>query len=507
MASPLTNGAAASPGARPTVGSRGLSYQAVAGGANGLGAVGTPIPALTPSGLTEPAPDGDEVVDWPQAAAAVAPPTKSARSSLAPEPSHPGLVRSNSFTSPLDLRRAAQNGLGSRSSPSINPHLGTIGSPRTPEPSASPIVPAPIGSEQAQASSPQTSVRPPADFDLAAGLSSLRVGATTPEVEPVGPAASAIQPPSYAPFSPPQPTMNYGFQTAPAHLWSPPTAPSQLPHGLPAFGFPSPDTYGAAQLPSMGYYGAPAPPPHASAFMGLGLGIGGIGMGGHQQHGQPDHRSPTWSSAIHSLRMGPGAVGMARTPSGPSLGSTFGLLTSPYDSPYAATMMSSQLSSQSHDSRRSSQGMHYDPTYGALTLSDHWGQMSPFASGMVGIPSLGGYGLQPGGQPSHYGLYGPTTPSAHAAAMYQASLNRPIRSAVLEDFRLNRHRRWEIEDLRDHICEFSQDQIGSRHVQQRLDTASITERQIVFDEIMPNLLSLSTDVFANYVRRRSDGLS
>ena len=498
----LASGSAASPGPRPTAGSRGLSYQAVAGGANGLGAVGTPIP----SGLTEAAPDGDEVVDWPQAAAAVAPPTKSARASLAPEPSHPGLARSNSFTSPLDLRRAAQNGAGSRSSPSINPHLGTIGSPRTPEPAASPVAPAPIGSEQQQASLPQ---RPPADFDLAAGLSSLRVGATTPEVEPVGPAASAIQPPSYPPFSPPQPTMNYGFQTAPAHLWSPPTAPSQLPHGLPAFGFPSPDTYGA-QLPSMGYYGAPAPPQHASAFMGLGLGIGGIGLGGrgaYEQPGQMDHhRSPTWSSAIQSPRMAQGAVGMQRSPSGPSLGSTFGVLTSPYDSPYAATMMSSQMSAQSHDSRRSSQGMHAiaDPSgYGALTLSDHWGQMSPFASGMVGIPSLGGYGLPPGGQPSHYGLYGPTTPSAHAAAMYQASLNRPIRSAVLEDFRLNRHRRWEIEDLRDHICEFSQDQIGSRHVQQRLDTASITERQIVFDEIMPNLLTLSTDVFANYVRGRS----
>ena len=50
------------------------------------------------------------------------------------------------------------------------------------------------------------------------------------------------------------------------------------------------------------------------------------------------------------------------------------------------------------------------------------------------------------------------------------------------------------------MVEFSGDQHGSRFIQQRLESASTEERQMVFDEIVPNnVLALVQDVFGNYV--------
>lgn len=44
------------------------------------------------------------------------------------------------------------------------------------------------------------------------------------------------------------------------------------------------------------------------------------------------------------------------------------------------------------------------------------------------------------------------------------------------------------------------DQHGSRFIQQRLETATDDERQVIFDEIMPqHALQLIQDVFGNYV--------
>ena len=45
----------------------------------------------------------------------------------------------------------------------------------------------------------------------------------------------------------------------------------------------------------------------------------------------------------------------------------------------------------------------------------------------------------------------------------------------------------------------SADQYGSRFIQQKLETATTEEKNMVFHEIMPQALSLMTDVFGNYV--------
>ena len=56
------------------------------------------------------------------------------------------------------------------------------------------------------------------------------------------------------------------------------------------------------------------------------------------------------------------------------------------------------------------------------------------------------------------------------------------------------------QDIFGYIVEFSGDQHGSRFIQQKLETATSDEKQIVFDEIVPNAaLQLIQDVFGNYV--------
>lgn len=46
---------------------------------------------------------------------------------------------------------------------------------------------------------------------------------------------------------------------------------------------------------------------------------------------------------------------------------------------------------------------------------------------------------------------------------------------------------------------YSADQFGSRFIQQKLETATIEEKNMVYQEIMPKALELMTDVFGNYV--------
>jgi len=73
------------------------------------------------------------------------------------------------------------------------------------------------------------------------------------------------------------------------------------------------------------------------------------------------------------------------------------------------------------------------------------------------------------------------------------------RSALLEEFRASKSKKYEIRDIVGSIVEFSGDQHGSRFIQQKLEVASGDDKQLVFEEILPNALQLMTDVFGNYV--------
>ena len=78
-------------------------------------------------------------------------------------------------------------------------------------------------------------------------------------------------------------------------------------------------------------------------------------------------------------------------------------------------------------------------------------------------------------------------------------LKESNRSRLLEDFRNNRFPNIQLRDLANHIVEFSQDQHGSRFIQQKLERATANEKQMVFNEILPAAHNLMTDVFGNYV--------
>jgi len=73
------------------------------------------------------------------------------------------------------------------------------------------------------------------------------------------------------------------------------------------------------------------------------------------------------------------------------------------------------------------------------------------------------------------------------------------RSSVLEEFRNNKSRKFELRDVIDCCEEFCRDQHGSRFIQTKLDGASSQEKQMVFDALQPKALELMTDLFGNYV--------
>ena len=94
----------------------------------------------------------------------------------------------------------------------------------------------------------------------------------------------------------------------------------------------------------------------------------------------------------------------------------------------------------------------------------------------------------------------PPTSAAAAASAASAQIERtPGRSRLLEDFRNQRYPNLQLRELTTHIVEFSQDQHGSRFIQQKLERATSAEKQLVFNEILGSAYSLMTDVFGNYV--------
>ncbi|KAF7793217.1 hypothetical protein EIP86_004327 [Pleurotus ostreatoroseus] len=88
----------------------------------------------------------------------------------------------------------------------------------------------------------------------------------------------------------------------------------------------------------------------------------------------------------------------------------------------------------------------------------------------------------------------------HGGRRRQEDSNAAFRSQLLEEFRNDKVRKWELKDIFGYVVEFSSDQHGSRFIQQKLESATEEEKQIVFDEIVPQqALHLIQDVFGNYV--------
>ncbi|XP_050389378.2 pumilio homolog 1 [Patella vulgata] len=153
----------------------------------------------------------------------------------------------------------------------------------------------------------------------------------------------------------------------------------------------------------------------------------------------------------------------------------------------------------------------------------HGGLLQPGQS-MTPPPSLSGsssnltlgfgaarpYSAAPGAEAKYRaGLMSPANGLFGNSSLFQnrnmasrsASLSKEVtgRSRLLEDFRNNRIPNLQLKDLANHVVEFSQDQHGSRFIQQKLERASTQEKSMVFAEILTAAYSLMTDVFGNYV--------
>jgi len=72
-------------------------------------------------------------------------------------------------------------------------------------------------------------------------------------------------------------------------------------------------------------------------------------------------------------------------------------------------------------------------------------------------------------------------------------------SKLMEEFKSGKGRKFELRDIAGHVVEFSRDQHGSRFIQQKLEVASASDKEMVFNEVYPEALNLMTDVFGNYV--------
>eukprot|EP00698_Gefionella_okellyi_P002291 TRINITY_DN120_c0_g1_i1.p1 TRINITY_DN120_c0_g1~~TRINITY_DN120_c0_g1_i1.p1 ORF type:complete len:716 (-),score=176.46 TRINITY_DN120_c0_g1_i1:77-2224(-) len=90
-------------------------------------------------------------------------------------------------------------------------------------------------------------------------------------------------------------------------------------------------------------------------------------------------------------------------------------------------------------------------------------------------------------------------PEPPRSPLAPVSTGEGLRSSLLEEFRTNKNREFELQDIVGYVVEFSTDQHGSRFIQQKLEIANDADKQMVFDEILPKALTLMTDVFGNYV--------
>ena len=82
--------------------------------------------------------------------------------------------------------------------------------------------------------------------------------------------------------------------------------------------------------------------------------------------------------------------------------------------------------------------------------------------------------------------------------LFKSSLKYLLKQSFIF-YRNNRYPNIQLRDLTNHVVEFSQDQHGSRFIQQKLERAAPAEKQLVFQEILAAAYSLMTDVFGNYV--------
>ncbi|XP_034555350.1 pumilio homolog 2 isoform X10 [Notolabrus celidotus] len=272
----------------------------------------------------------------------------------------------------------------------------------------------------------------------------------------------------------------------------------------PSSGLPSSSFYGSGSVPntsqssSLFSHTSAAPPSSSLGFssaggslgVGLGSALGGFGSSVSSSTSSSVSRRDSLLASSDLYKRG----GSSLTPIGQPFYNSLGYSSSP--SPIGLTPGHSPLTPPPSlpSSHGSSSSLHL--------VSGH----SPFPGGLTN--GSGRYiSAAPGAEAKYRSTGGTSSLFNSSSQLFPPSRPRYSRSDVmpsgrsrlLEDFRNNRFPNLQLRDLPGHMVEFSQDQHGSRFIQQKLERATPAERQMVFGEILQAAYQLMTDVFGNYV--------
>uniref|UniRef100_A0A667YIC2 Pumilio RNA binding family member 2 n=1 Tax=Myripristis murdjan TaxID=586833 RepID=A0A667YIC2_9TELE len=274
--------------------------------------------------------------------------------------------------------------------------------------------------------------------------------------------------------------------------------PQQQQPPPPSSGLPSSSFYGSGSVPatsqssSLFSHTSAAPPPPSSSLgfsstggslgVGLGSALGGFGSSVSSSTSSSVSRRDSLLASSDLYKRG----GSSLTPIGQPFYNSLGYSSSP--SPIGLTPGHSPLTPP--PSLPSSHGSSSSLHLGGLTNgSGRYISAAPGAEAKYrstgGTSSLFNSSSQ---------LFPPSRPRYSRSDVMPSG-----RSRLLEDFRNNRFPNLQLRDLPGHMVEFSQDQHGSRFIQQKLERATPAERQMVFGEILQAAYQLMTDVFGNYV--------
>ena len=93
---------------------------------------------------------------------------------------------------------------------------------------------------------------------------------------------------------------------------------------------------------------------------------------------------------------------------------------------------------------------------------------------------------------------GTAPPRGDRPKQYRSNFRKPDDSPVMQEFR-RVHIQFELDDIRGHVLEFARDQHGSRFIQQKLECVDADEKQMIFDELSPEIYLLMNHKYGNYV--------
>ncbi|KAI7757765.1 hypothetical protein M8C21_008993 [Ambrosia artemisiifolia] len=259
----------------------------------------------------------------------------------------------------------------------------------------------------------------------------------------------------------------------------------------------------------------------SSSFYGLGGGGGGYMMNPASPTMMANHVGGVNLPSLYDNAAVAAAMGVSGMDSR-GMGGEFALGTNRLMDPlYLQNLRSSEYISALNDATIDRELLAIQKAYLAGLLSPQKSQYG-LNHGYYGSPTYG-LGMSYPGSPLGSPLlpnsaFGPGSPARHGdrslrfpSGIRNLVVGESFASSLLDEFKSNKTKCFELSEIAGHVVEFSADQFGSRFIQQKLETATTEEKDMVFNEIMPQAYSLMTDFFehgsATQIRELADQLT